>query len=152
MTYSRDPMTFEAALDMIVDRIGQPAALKVARRARRTLADWSNPHCELTPPIKTALALDCAWRASGGTGAPMLDTYRRLFESSAPSAVAVDQGALPDLTVLCIKEGAEAKAALVVAMQPSATARQRREALQEVTQGIAAFESTLPHLMVLQPP
>ena len=152
MTYAREPLSFEAALDAIVDRIGQDQVLRIVGRARRTVGHWSNPECEATPPIATALALDSAWRASGGAGAPLLDTYRRRFEAAAPIVMGLDLASLPDLTVQCIHEGAEAKAALVIAMLPGATDLQRREASREVTENIAVLEATLPHLIVQQPP
>jgi len=152
MTYARAPLTFEAALDMIVARIGQRTALSVVNRARRTVADWSNPHHTASVPIEAALALDGAWRAAGGAGAPLLDTYRRRFEAAAPIVMGLDLASLPDLTVQCIHEGAEAKAALVIAMLPGATDLQRREASREVTENIAVLEATLPHLIVQQPP
>lgn len=152
MTYARKPVSFEAALDAIVDRVGQPKVLQIVGRTRRTVGYWSNPLEEATPPIATALALDCAWRAAGGAGAPMLDTYRRLFEASAPIVMGLDLGNLPDLTVQCIQEGAQAEAALVIAMLPGATDLQRREATREVTESIAVLEATLPHLIVQQPP
>lgn len=152
MTYAREPVTFEAALDMIVERLGHPAVMKLVGRSARTIRDWSNPLCPLTPPIGAALALDSAWRAAGNVGAPMLDTYRRRFEATAPIVMGVDIGTLPDLTVQVIHESAEAKAALVIAMMPGATELQRREASREVTENIAVLEATLPHLMVQVPP
>ncbi len=152
MTYARDPLSFEAALDDIVDRIGQDQVLRIVGRARRTVAHWSNPECDATPPIAAALALDCAWRAAGGAGAPMLDTYRRRFEASAPIVMGIDIGNLPDLTVQVIHESADAKAALVIAMMPGATELQRREASREVSENIAVLEATLPHLMAQVPP
>lgn len=152
MTYTRDPLSFEAALDLIVERLGPSAVAKLVGRAGRTIRDWSNPHFALTPPIDAALALDCAWRASGGVGAPMLDTYRRLFDASAPTAIAVGNLTLPEATVACIKEGAEAEAALVLAMLPTATKRDRMAATREVVESIAAHEATLKILVAQQPP
>ncbi|QXT34310.1 hypothetical protein KV697_10735 [Sphingomonas sanguinis] len=152
MTYARDPLTFEAALDMIVDRLGPSAVAALVERAGRTIRDWSNPHFPLTPPIDAALALDCAWRASGGVGAPMLDTYRRLFDASAPATIAVGNLTLTEATVACIKEGAEAEAALVLAMLPNATRHDRMAATREVAESIAAHEATLMILVAQQPP
>jgi hypothetical protein len=152
MTYAREPMTFESALDRIVERLGQPAVLRLVGKAARTLAGWSNPADAQSPPIALALTLDRAWRDAGGAGAPMLDTYRRLFEANAPIVLGIDIGNLPDLTVACIREGSQAEAALVIAMMPGATELQRREASREVTESIAVLEATLPHLMVQVPP
>lgn len=152
MTLPRDPVSFAAALATIEKHLGSDVVRQIARRAQRTIDDWRHPEAPRTPPIETALALDCAWRKAGGVGAPMLDTYRRLFEASAPIVIGVDDSQLPDLTVIAIKEGADAHAALLMAMQPQASERHRREAVREITEGIAALEATLPHLYVQRPP
>lgn len=152
MTLPRDPVSFAAALATIEKRLGSDVVRRIASRAQRTIDDWRHPETRRTPPIETALALDCAWRAAGGAGAPMFDTYRRLFETSAPIVMGGNFGSLSDLTVQCIHEGAQAEAALVIAMLPGATDLQRREASREVTENIAVLEATLPHLIVQQPP
>lgn len=152
MTLPRDPVSFAAALATIEKRLGSDVVRRIASRAQRTIDDWRHPETRRTPPIETALALDCAWRAAGGAGAPMLDTFRRLFEASAPIVIGIDDSQLPDLTVIAIKEGADAHAALLMAMQPQASERLRREAVREIAEGIAALEATLPHLYVQQPP
>ncbi|GAM00535.1 hypothetical protein SP5_034_01090 [Sphingomonas parapaucimobilis NBRC 15100] len=152
MTLPRDPMSFEFALQAIEKRIGSDAVRQIASRAQRTIDDWRHPETPRTPPIETALALDRAWRAAGGAGAPMLDTYRRLFETSAPIVVGIDDGDLPDLTVIAIRESADAHAALLIAMQPQASERDRRAAVREIAEGISAFEATLPHLIGQLPP
>lgn len=152
MTLPRDPISFAAALATIEKHIGSDLVRQIARRAQRTIDDWRHPEAPRTPPIDTALALDCAWRAAGGAGAPMLDTYRRLFEASAPIVIGIDDGQLPDLTVIAIKESAEAHAALLVALQPQASEYHRREAVREVTEAITALEAPLPHLYAQQPP
>ncbi|WP_156361190.1 hypothetical protein [Sphingomonas sp. Leaf257] len=152
MTLPREPVSFAAALATIEKRVGSDVVRRIASRAQRTIDDWRHPETPRTPPIETALALDCAWRAAGGAGAPMLETYRRLFEVSAPIVIDIDDGQLPGLTVVAIKETAEAHAALLIALQPQATEHHRREAVREVSEAIAALEAPLPHLYVQQPP
>lgn len=152
MTLPREPVSFAAALATIEKHVGSDVVRRIASRAQRTIDDWRHPETPRTPPIETALALDCAWRAAGGAGAPMLETYRRLFEASAPIVIDIDDGQLPGLTVTAIKETAEAHAALLIALQPQASERHRLEAVREVAEAITALEAPLPHLYVQQPP
>ncbi len=138
---------------MIVARLGAAAVRAIAGKADRTIRDWADPDTPRTPPIATCFALDCAWRAAGGAGAPFFDTYRRLLDREAVAIAGVDLSNLPDLTGIVIREGADAKIALMTAMLPGATDRDFREAVREVEESIAAYEATIPLLATpIRPP
>lgn len=154
MTKARDPLSFEDDLGMMVARLGAAAVRTVAGGpAERTLRDWADPDTPRTPPIAACFALDCAWRAAGGPGAPFFDTYRRLLETESAVAIGIDFATLPDLTGIVIREGAQAEIALMTAMLPGATPADRRTAVREVEESIAAFEATIPLLATpIRPP
>lgn len=154
MTKRRDPLSFEDDLGMMVKRLGAAAVRAVAGNpAERTIRDWTDPDTARTPPIATCFALDCAWRAAGGAGAPFFDTYRRLLDAQDTAVAGVDLARLPDMTGTVIREGAEAKVALMTAMLPGATAADFRHAVREVEESIAAYEATIPLLATpIRPP
>ncbi len=153
MTKLRDPLSFEDDLGMMMKRLGAAAVREIAGRpSDRTIRDWADPDTTRTPPIATCFALDCAWRAAGGPGAPFFDTYQRLLETQAAAIVGVDLSDLPDMTAVVMREGAQAKIALMTAMLPGATRADFREAVREVEESIAAYEATIPLLAATMHP
>lgn len=147
----RDPWSFEDALVRIADRIGWREVARIGRRTDRTVRDWGDPDSPRTPPIATAAALDAAWLASGGIGAPFRDAHDHLLATVARPAD-FDPARLGDATIACIREGGQAEQALVQALLPGATPAERRVAAREVADGIAAYAATLPLLAAPRPP
>ena len=156
MTKPRAPFSFENALTRIAGLIDWPAMMEAISTegravARRTLIDWSDPDNDRCCTVHDAIALDIAYRAAGGDGAPMFETYASLLELAHAERF-VDQVELARRTCKVIKEVSEAEAALVQATMPGATAAHRAEALRQVEEGMAALSSTVPLLTKGEPP
>ncbi len=150
MTKLRAPLTVENALTKIAGLIGFAAmaeSLTTPGRpvAERTVRNWSDPDTPERCPIEAGIRLDVAYQAAGGDGAPIYETYGLLLDAAHAEHFA-DEAELARRTISAIKEGGEAHAALVAASRPGATALDRRAALREVEQGVAALTSTLPLL------
>lgn len=75
MTQLRAPSTFADAMTRVAGVIGWPAAAAIVRRRERTVRYWSQPNCPTAPTVDQALALDEAYAAAGGEGAPFGDAY-----------------------------------------------------------------------------
>lgn len=145
MTKRRNPLTFELALTRVASEIGWGAAAKIVGQAERTVRKWSDPDVSAKVSMDSALALDCAYRAAGGDGAPFLQCYAVRLEAEAAIACA-DSRVLADKTATAAKEVGEAVAALIRASQPGAASADRVIAQRETEEAINALTNTLPNL------
>lgn len=145
VTKLRAPLTIDNALTRIAALIGWPAMADVAQVKERTVRNWSDPDTPERCPIEAGLALDLAFQASGGEGAPIYETYGLLLEAARADRFTT-AAQLANRTVKVIKEGAEAHIALVTASQPGATDADRRAAVREVEEAVAELTRTLPLL------
>ncbi|HEX8446254.1 MAG TPA: hypothetical protein VF649_06535 [Sphingomonas sp.] len=75
MTKPRPALTFAQAVTRIAGLIGYPEAARLVGRSERTVRYWSEDDQDGEPRLQDALSLDLAWRAAGGDGAPILDSY-----------------------------------------------------------------------------
>lgn len=76
MTRPRTPNTSSHAVLRIAARLGGfDAAATVARRSERCVRDWSDEATPSCPSWAQAVALDAAYRAAGGEGAPLYEAY-----------------------------------------------------------------------------
>ena len=145
MTKLREPLTFEHGLARIAGLIGWDSVARICRQSERTVRNWSDPDTSASIRIDDALALDIAWQAAGGEGAPMLQVYMRRLELEAAAACG-SSAALSEKTSKAAKEAGEAIAALVLAARPGATPADKAIAKREAVQAIDALTSTVPML------
>ena len=137
MTKPRAPLTYDNALTRIAAQIGWAAMAEAVGQRERTVRDWGDPDLERRCPIEAAELLDLAFQAGGGQGAPMLETYSLRLEAAHTHrfAAGID---LARAVCAMIREGAEAKEKMIVASFPGATDQDRRDALRELEEFIAA--------------
>jgi len=142
MTKLRPPLSFEAAIAKIAGVIGWDDVARHARRSERTVRAWSEIEIAAAVTMEAALALDAAYTAAGGDGAPLLACYAlRLRADSVALAACTEE--LARKTVTVIKEGGEAHAALVAATRPGASTAERAIAEKEVVEAMDALTNTL---------
>ncbi|MGO1304562.1 MAG: hypothetical protein ACTMKV_07230, partial [Sphingomonas parapaucimobilis] len=75
MTQLRAPRTYPEAITRIAGVIGWDRVRQITGRAERSVRYWSQTNCKTVPPIDQAQALDAAYIAEGGQGAPFFDAY-----------------------------------------------------------------------------
>ncbi|KUR80780.1 hypothetical protein AQZ49_01765 [Novosphingobium sp. FSW06-99] len=136
-------MSVDAALARIAGHIpgGFAEMARIVDRNERLVRKWGDPECRERMPIEDAIALDLAYRAAGGDGAPIFEAYAAKLNHAGTDFFA-DQIALSRYAVTLIKECSEAEAAVVLAAQPGATARDRAEATREIEEAIAVLNRT----------
>lgn len=144
MTKLRAPLSFEQAVTRIAGLLGWETMAEITGRSTRAVRNWSDPDIESSPSIEHAFALDCAWRAAGGEGAPLADAYAAKLDIAAQASQCAT--ALPRLAAVAAKETGEALAAMIAAAQPGASIaakaiarREGREAIAALTQAEAAL-------------
>lgn len=149
MTKSRDPMTYDAALVRIADRLGWAEMATVTGRKERTVRNWADPDTGETCPVDCAELLDLAYRGAGGEGYPMADTMARRLELAATISFA-DQAALSRATERLVKESGEAVGALIAASREgvcagtlNAARRELSEMADEATGALRKIDSML---------
>ena len=145
MTKPRNPVSFERALAKIAGLLGWPECANIVSQSERTVRNWSDPDTSSAIRLDAALALDIAYRAAGGDGAPMFQCYALRLEMES-AARAADGERLAALTALAMKEGGEAFSALALALRPGATAIDRAVARRETEEAIEALTHTLHDL------
>lgn len=151
MTKPRAPLTYDNALTRIAAQIGWAAMAEAVGQKERTVRDWGDPDLERGCPIEAAELLDLAFQAGGGEGAPMHETYSLRLEAAHARrfAAGID---LARAVCTMIQEGSQAKQAMIVAALPGATAADRRLALKELEEFIAAARAGIPLLVDPEPP
>lgn len=137
MTKRRTALSFDDAATRIAAQIGWEEMAGIVGRSERAVRNWSDPECATYPSIDQALALDVAYRARGGEGAPYAEAYADRLEMAAQAAQSAS--ALPRLAGIAAKETGEALAALIAAAQPGATLAERAIARREGREAIAAL-------------
>jgi len=134
VTKERDPGTMEDALLRVLGKLGMEAACAATRRQDhylRAVSDPDKPTQNLTVP--DMLALDEAYIAVGGIGAPLWETAGRLLKARCTTQFA-DAAALGQVGKDMVREGGEAFAAMFDVTQPGGGDRHaRRKALKELT-------------------
>lgn len=151
MTKLRAPLTFDNALSRIAGQIGWPAMADAVGQKDRTVRDWGDPDTGRACPITAAVILDLAYRAAGGEGAPMYETYSLLIDQANSERFA-DQHELARRACTLIREGAEAEEALVLASIPGAPSSARINAARQLEDVIIVATATLPLLTVREAP
>lgn len=147
MTLRRAPLTIDAALARIAGQLpaGWADMALAVDRSESLVRAWGNPERREQICLADAVQLDLAYRAAGGDGAPLYETYGWQLEEAGMFRFA-DEIALGRLTAAAIREGGEAHAALVLCSQPGVEPSLHRQTLHEVDEAIASLQSARLHL------
>ncbi|WP_439569080.1 hypothetical protein [Sphingopyxis sp.] len=155
MTKARAPLSIDAALARIAGQLtnGFDDMARVAGRQVRTVRNWSDPDTAEQVPVDCAIALDLAYIAAGGSGAPIFEAYALKLEL-ADAAKFGDRHQLLRHAQDVARETGEANAAIIGAAHPAATKTDRARALAEATEAREALNQVIPLLAaeVDQPP
>jgi hypothetical protein len=140
MTKRRPPLSVDAALARIAGQIdGAWVEMGViTSRSESMVRAWGDPARREKIPVEDAIMLDLAFRAAGGEGAPIFETYAHQLNVEGGTWFA-DQVALGRYAAEVIRECGEAGSAVVLSAQPGASAAQRRQALREVEEAIGVL-------------
>lgn len=137
MTKSRDPVTIENTLRIVLGTLKGRAAEATGRDAGylHNMTDPSKPG-QLT--VRDVVALDLEWRAAGHAGYPLADTIGLMIESEAAERFA-EEHAYGQLAHSWVKESCDATPLVVEAMHPGATVQVLETALRELEQADSAI-------------
>ena len=140
MTKRRPPLSIDAALARIAGHIpgGYAEMARVVERSEGMLRAYGDPDRRELLPMEDGIALDLAYRAAGGEGAPLFEAYAHKLDSAGVDFFA-DQIALGLEAVKLIRECSDAEAAMVIAAQPGATPRDRANATREIEEAMAVM-------------
>ncbi|TPG14384.1 hypothetical protein [Sphingomonas oligophenolica] len=142
MTQLRAPLTFADAMTRVAGAIGWPAAARIVGRSQRAVRYWSEPGCRTTPTIAQALALDAAFQAAGGDGAPFMETYAFLLDARLCERTACRR-ALVDELAIAAREGGEAIALGLSVSHSNASPRDTLRAVAEAEEAHTAWGAVL---------
>jgi hypothetical protein len=141
MTKRRAPITIENALFRVLGELGLDRAAEVTGREAGYLRSLSDPDTRYALTVADAIRLDLAYRAereaAAGPVYPIYEAYGLILEATAKDRFASAE-ALQRQAAAVVQEGGEAAAALIRASLPNATLEDRRAALRELEQSIAA--------------
>lgn len=138
MTKLREPLTHANAVALIIDHIGATsAAHAVGLRTERQIHYWADQDSGRSPNVAQAVALDAAYIAAGGIGAPMRDAHEAMLSAASGEDIAC-QRALGEALAEASEEMGDALAAAVPLIQPGASRHQISRALREAEQAHGA--------------
>ncbi|MCH2486872.1 MAG: hypothetical protein MK010_03895 [Erythrobacter sp.] len=131
----RPPLSIHAAITRVVGQLPEDwdSAAEATGRKPHLLRKYSDPDRREELPVSDAIALDLAYIAAGGQGAPIFEAYAYKLEL-AELAQFADRIELHRKAIDVIREGGEAHAALVRACQPDATSTDRDNAVRECSE------------------
>lgn len=150
MTKPRTPLTIPHAITKIVGVLGVPAAAKVAGRAERRIYKWMDPDSDFAPSLPQAIALDAAYRAAGGDGAPLYQVYAELLGEEVAQHAAC-QLRLADDLARASREFGEAAEATIAVIKPNAGERDVHRALAEAEEAHGAMGALMRRLRSFLP-
>lgn len=152
MTKHRAPLSIEQAMQRIAGQLpgGLEQMAEITGHAPGYVRALGDPDRREKLSVEDGIALDIAFQAAGGVGAPVWEAYTHKLELAQQSAFA-DGISLGLLTAEVIREGGEAHEALVRASQPGATSADRRAAGKEVAEAMDRLKQSLAHLETIDP-
>ena len=155
MTKLRAPLSIEQALQRIAGQLasGVEGMAAVSARQPATIRSWMDPDRPEQVSLDAAIALDLAYQAEGGTGAPLFEAYAARLQLAEATRFA-DRHCLLHHAHGVAKEGGEAIAAIIAAARPGASEADRRAAHRETAEAYEKIRDILPLLtgQAAQPP
>jgi len=170
MTKQRPPMTAYRALLRIADLIGWDGCALVIGKTEWTVRKYADPDTEREITLRDAMRLDLAYRRAGGHGTPLFEAYAALiyqagvfheghgtplFEAYAArlEVELASENSDPGHILQASREAArESGEALDAAISMAAGGGDRREALREVSEAVAAFQGLYSQLQRMEVP
>lgn len=131
MTKPRVPHTYAEAMTRIAGVVTFKRCARIVRRSDRLVRKWSEDGNVATPTLAQAEALDLAYIAAGGDGAPFADTLRHRLGLAVDDALA-SQRELAASIARAAKETGEAFAFAIPITQSNASPRDIHRACAEV--------------------
>ncbi|HEX8554360.1 MAG TPA: phage regulatory CII family protein [Sphingomonas sp.] len=116
MTKLRVPHSWADATTRIAGLLGYEAAGHVVGRSDRTIYEWANPESATRPTLEQMLALDAAYIAAGGQGAPFLDAHAHQLDLVVVAAKADCRELVEEVGEAAIECGEAMAAALTVSV------------------------------------
>lgn len=150
MTKVRAPLSFSQAITRVAGLIGWDEAARITRRAKRTVRYWSESDRHGTPTLDQAFALDRAYMAAGGDGAPILECYSRQLDVALTDALAC-KIALADDIATTARESADAISCSIYVTQPGASPTVIHRAIAETEEANVATTRLLGRLKSFLP-
>jgi hypothetical protein len=138
MTLARAPLTFPNAITRIAAVLGFDGMAGIIGRSQRLVRKWSHPQARAYPTLAQAVALDAAYAAAGGDGAPLLETYSQLLDMEI-GRQAASRIALNASIATAARECGEAVAHGLAVGQPGSGAREVHRAIAEAEQAHTAM-------------
>lgn len=145
MTKPRVPLTVPHAVTKVVGLIGAAAAAEAADRSTRMVYNWMDPDSDDAPTVLQAMALDLAYRAAGGDGAPIFELYAELLGEHYAQLAACQMQLADDLAIAS-KEFGEAAEATIAVVKPNAGPREIHHAMTQVEEAHSAVGTLLRRL------
>lgn len=147
MTKLRAPGSIDAALSRIAGLVpdGWAGMASTVDRKERTVRNWGDPDTPESIPLECAIALDLAYIAAGGVGAPIHETYALQLNLQLQTQFG-DILQLATLNAEFILEAGQAGAAVIQATAPGAPDKLKREALRESEEAATALARTIAAL------
>lgn len=145
MTKARPALTFAQAITRIAGEIGWPRTAEIVGRAERTVRLWSEPDQGGTPTLEQALALDTAYVAAGGSGAPLLDSYALQMGVQVTADQACYRALAADLGRLA-KEHGDATEATLAVLAPGVPETKIHRAIAEQEDVVSAGSAVIRRL------
>jgi hypothetical protein len=151
VTKAREPNSTPWAVKQIIDLLGEKGAADAVGLKPRIVRLWSEPDNRRCPSFEQARLLDAAWHASGGDGAPLLESYT-FHLNIVVAAEEACRRKLFDAIAAMPRECGEAVAATIDALAPGSTPRTFSRALTETLQAHGAVTRLLNRLAAFAPP
>lgn len=147
----RAPLSVDGALARIAGQVpGDWGAMGEDLGLRESIVRaWGDPDRRERIPFECAIKLDILFRAHGGDGWPMFETYAYQLDESAKARF-VDEIVLGRLAAIVIRECGEASSLLVLAAQPGADRSDFRETRSHVQEAIDAYQRASVLLAALE--
>jgi hypothetical protein len=149
MTKRRDALTFERGLLRVADLIGWVEVARITGKSESAVRNWSDPDTSAGITLAAALALDVAFHAAGGEGAPLLQVYQHRHGIDCAEAVA-DRAALAAGMADVARKDGEAIQAGILAALPGSSDAQLAAAELRLEESIAAEEAVLTKVHALR--
>lgn len=148
MTKHRPPLSFDAAMARIAGHLpkGWADMASATGHSQGHLRNCGDSGKRERLSIEDALALDLAYMAAGGIGAPVHEAYTVQLHAAFAHRFATALE-LANLTAEVIKESGEAHASLVLASRPDATPRDRASSLKEVEEALVSLTRARQYLI-----
>ncbi len=150
MTLLRAPRTYSEAITRIAGVIGWDRICKITGRANRTVRHWSQPNCLTVPPIDQAQALDAAYIAEGGQGAPFFDAFEFQLGLQLERQEACTRELLAEIAI-ATKECGDAIAAALGVVSSNASPLNAHRAFAEAEEASRALDAVMRRLASFLP-